>query len=162
MVTLTHGSPGVAEAGLERGGITPLVERSLSSEVDPRLEAVPRGLPVGGRAAATSPPTAWRWSPRTAGTCSAPSGPGLTGAWFPRSERVYPAVYEPPHVTAPDLAGVVDALLALPRRMTGIDEHDTPLGPARTHTTEADGALRGTLVLGHGAGGGVSPPTWSR
>jgi predicted alpha/beta-hydrolase family hydrolase len=31
----------------------------------------------------------------------------------------------------------------------------TSLGPARTHTTEADGALRGTLVLGHGAGGGV-------
>ena len=31
----------------------------------------------------------------------------------------------------------------------------TPLGPARTHTTEADGAVRGTLVLGHGAGGGV-------
>jgi predicted alpha/beta-hydrolase family hydrolase len=39
--------------------------------------------------------------------------------------------------------------------MTGIEEHETPLGPARTHTTEADGALRGTLVLGHGAGGGV-------
>ena len=39
--------------------------------------------------------------------------------------------------------------------MTGVEEHDTPLGPARTHTTEADGGLRGTLVLGHGAGGGV-------
>jgi hypothetical protein len=39
---------------------------------------------------------------------------GLTGAWFPRSERVYPAVYEGPHVTAPDLGGAVDALLALP------------------------------------------------
>ena len=33
---------------------------------------------------------------------------------FPRSERTYPAVYEPPHLSAPDLAGVVDALLALP------------------------------------------------
>jgi 2-haloacid dehalogenase len=39
---------------------------------------------------------------------------GLTGAWFPRSERTYPAVYGEPHVTAPDLAGVVAALLALP------------------------------------------------
>jgi uncharacterized protein len=39
--------------------------------------------------------------------------------------------------------------------MTSVEKHDTPLGPARTHTTEADGALRGTLVLGHGAGGGV-------
>ncbi|WP_242471199.1 HAD family hydrolase [Blastococcus sp. TML/C7B] len=32
VVTLTHGSPGVAEAGLARGGVTPLVEASLSSE----------------------------------------------------------------------------------------------------------------------------------
>jgi 2-haloacid dehalogenase len=39
---------------------------------------------------------------------------GLTGAWFPRHERVYPAVYAAPDVTAPDLSGVVDALLALP------------------------------------------------
>lgn len=30
---------------------------------------------------------------------------------------------------------------------------DTPLGPARAHIT--DGGNRGTLVLGHGAGGGV-------
>jgi predicted alpha/beta-hydrolase family hydrolase len=39
--------------------------------------------------------------------------------------------------------------------VTGVELHDTPLGPARAHLTEADGALRGTLVLGHGAGGGV-------
>lgn len=39
--------------------------------------------------------------------------------------------------------------------MSGVQEHDTPLGPARSHVTEADGAPRGTLVLGHGAGGGV-------
>ena len=38
---------------------------------------------------------------------------GLTGAWFPRGERSYPAVYEPPHVSASDLSGAVDALLAL-------------------------------------------------
>ena len=75
---------------------------------------------------------------------------GLTGAWFPRSERVYPAVYEPPHVTGADLAGVVDGLLALPGMIT---EVDTPLGPARAHVT--DGGTIGTLVLGHGAGGGI-------
>src|SRR5688500_6998631 len=39
--------------------------------------------------------------------------------------------------------------------MTGIQQIETPHGPARAHTTEADGTLRGTLVLGHGAGGGV-------
>ena len=32
----------------------------------------------------------------------------------------------------------------------------TPLGPARTHTD--DGGSRGTLVLGHGAGGGIEAP----
>ena len=31
----------------------------------------------------------------------------------------------------------------------------TPLGNARVHRSEAAGAVRGTLVLGHGAGGGV-------
>ena len=39
--------------------------------------------------------------------------------------------------------------------MTRVDEHATPLGPARTHTDQADGQPHGTLVLGHGAGGGV-------
>ena len=34
-------------------------------------------------------------------------------------------------------------------------EVPTPLGPARVHGTEPDGAVTGTLVLGHGAGGGV-------
>lgn len=32
---------------------------------------------------------------------------------------------------------------------------DTPLGPARVTATEPDGAVVGTLVLGHGAGGGL-------
>jgi predicted alpha/beta-hydrolase family hydrolase len=31
----------------------------------------------------------------------------------------------------------------------------TPVGRARAHTTEPAGAVRGTVVLGHGAGGGV-------
>lgn len=39
--------------------------------------------------------------------------------------------------------------------MTHADEIATPLGPARAHTAEPEGAVRGTLVLGHGAGGGV-------
>jgi predicted alpha/beta-hydrolase family hydrolase len=34
-------------------------------------------------------------------------------------------------------------------------EIETPLGPARAHLTEAAGPPSGTLVLGHGAGGGV-------
>jgi 2-haloacid dehalogenase len=113
VVTLSHGSPGVAEAGLARGGITPLVERTMSTEVvrawKPAREA-------------------YLWA---AGTCGvAPDGlalvaahgwdvqgaqrAGLTGAWFPRSERSYPAVYEPAHVAAGSVGEAVEALLALP------------------------------------------------
>ena len=113
VVTLTHGSPGVAEAGLARGGMTPLVERSLSSEV---IRAWKPSREV------------YLWA---AGVCDVAPGrmalvaahgwdvlgaqhAGLTGAWFPRSERVYPAVYEAPHVAGADLAGAVEALLSLP------------------------------------------------
>jgi predicted alpha/beta-hydrolase family hydrolase len=39
--------------------------------------------------------------------------------------------------------------------MSEIHEITTPHGPARAHTTDAVGTVRGTLVLGHGAGGGV-------
>jgi len=113
VVTLSHGSPGVAEAGLQRGGITPLVEATMTSE---SIRAWKPAREV------------YRWA---AGRCGvAPDRlalvaahgwdvlgaqrAGLTGAWFPRSERVYPSVYEAPHVQAGDLAGVVEELLALP------------------------------------------------
>jgi 2-haloacid dehalogenase len=113
VVTLTHGSPGVAEAALARGGVEPLVERCLSSETirawKPSREA-------------------YLWA---AGTCDVAPGrmalvaahgwdvlgaqrAGLTGAWFPRGERSYPAVYDAPHVSAGDLAEAVEALVALP------------------------------------------------
>jgi predicted alpha/beta-hydrolase family hydrolase len=39
--------------------------------------------------------------------------------------------------------------------MSDSHEIETPYGPARAHTTEAAGTVHGTLVLGHGAGGGV-------
>jgi predicted alpha/beta-hydrolase family hydrolase len=39
--------------------------------------------------------------------------------------------------------------------MSKIHEVETPHGPARAHTTDAAGTVRGTLVLGHGAGGGI-------
>ena len=113
VVTLTHGSPGVAEAALARGGITPLVERSLSSEA---IRAWKPAREVYLWAAGTCDVVPERMALVAAHGWDVLGAQraGLTGAWFPRSERVYPAVYEPPHVTAPDLAGVVDALLALP------------------------------------------------
>jgi 2-haloacid dehalogenase len=113
IVTLSHGSPGVAEAALERGGIAALVERSLSSEEirawkpsrEAYLWAVGNCGVAPDRMALVA---AHGWDVLGAQRA------GLTGAWFPRSERTYPAVYEPPHLTAPDLPGIVGALLAMP------------------------------------------------
>jgi len=112
-VTLTHGSPGVAEAALERGGVSPLVARTLSSEVirawKPAREVYLWAAGTCGvEPARLALVAAHGWDVQGAQRA------GLTGAWFPRGERVYPAVYDPPHVTAADLPGAVGALLALP------------------------------------------------
>lgn len=113
VVTLSHGSPGVAEAGLARGGLTPLVEATLTSETisawKPAREVY---LWAAGRCAVAPERLALvashGWDVLGAQRA------GLTGAWFPRSERVYPPVYEAPHVQADDLLGAVEGLLALP------------------------------------------------
>ncbi|MGY1618988.1 HAD-IA family hydrolase [Geodermatophilus sp. SYSU D00691] len=112
-VTLTHGSPGVAEAGLGRGGVAPLVERTLSSESIRAWKPSPAVYLWAAGVCDVAPErmalvAAHGWDVQGAQRA------GLTGAWFPRSERVYPAVFEPPHVLAADLPGAVGALLALP------------------------------------------------
>ena len=40
----------------------------------------------------------------------------------------------------------------------GVSEVETPLGPARVLVSEPPGQVLGTLVLGHGAGGGAEAP----
>ena len=113
VVTLTHGSPGIAEAGLERGGVTPLVERSLSSEVI-RAWKPAREVYLWAAGVCDVAPDRMALVASHGWDVLGAQRAGLTGAWFPRHERVYPAVYEAPHVAARDLAGAVDALLALP------------------------------------------------
>lgn len=113
VVTLTHGSPGVAEAGLDRGGVRPLVERTLSSELI-RAWKPTREVYLWAAGACDVAPDRMALVAAHGWDVLGAQRAGLTGAWFPRSERVYPAVYEAPHVTAPDLAGVVDRLVALP------------------------------------------------
>jgi 2-haloacid dehalogenase len=113
VVTLTHGSPGVAEAGLERGGVTPLVERSLSSEAI-RAWKPSREVYLWAAGACGVAPDRMALIAAHGWDVFGAQRAGLTGAWFPRHERIYPPVYEAPHVTAPHLAGVVDGLLALP------------------------------------------------
>jgi 2-haloacid dehalogenase len=113
VITLSHGSPGVAEAGLERGGIASLVERSLSSE-QIRAWKPSREAYLWAAGSCGVAPDRMALVASHGWDVLGAQRAGLTGAWFPRSERTYPAVYEPPHITASDLAGVVDALLALP------------------------------------------------
>ena len=113
VVTLSHGSPGIAEAGLERGGISALAERSMSSEAIRAWKPSREAYLWAAGSCGVAPDrmalvAAHGWDVLGAQRA------GLTGAWFPRGERTYPTVYEPPHIAAPDLAGVVDALLALP------------------------------------------------
>ncbi len=111
VVTLSHGSPGVAEAGLERGGITPLVERTLTSETvrawKPSREAYLWAAGVCDVAPARMALVAAHgWDVLGAERA------GLTGAWFPRTERVYPEAFPAPAVVAADLAGAGEALRA--------------------------------------------------
>ena len=113
VVTLSHGSPGVAEAGLERGGIAALVERSLSSEEIRAWKPAREAYLWAAGSCGVAPDRLALVASHGWDVLGAQRA-GLTGAWFPRSERTYPAVYEAPHVSAPDLAGVVDALVALP------------------------------------------------
>jgi 2-haloacid dehalogenase len=112
-ITLSHGAPGVAEAALERGGIAPLVERSLSSEAIHAWKPN-REVYLWAAGVCDVPPDRLALVAAHGWDVQGAQRAGLTGAWFPRSERVYPAVYQPAHVVAADLAGAVDALLALP------------------------------------------------
>ena len=112
-VTLTHGSPGVAEAALERGGVRPLVAETLSSEVIRAWKPAREVYLWAAGVCAVEPErmalvAAHGWDVQGAQRA------GLTGAWFPRAERVYPDVYVEPSVQAADLGGAVEALLALP------------------------------------------------
>lgn len=115
VVTLTHGSPGVAEAGLERGGVTPLVERSLSSEVI-RAWKPAREVYLWAAGVCDVEPARLALVAAHGWDVHGALRAGLSAAWFPRSERVYPAVYDPAAIVAGDLAGAVDALLSLPAR----------------------------------------------
>jgi 2-haloacid dehalogenase len=112
-VTLSHGSPGVAGPALERGGIAPLVERSLSSE-EIRAWKPNREVYLWAAGVCDVEPSRLALVAAHGWDVQGAQRAGLTGAWFPRSERAYPAVFDPAHLTAADLPGAVGALLALP------------------------------------------------
>jgi 2-haloacid dehalogenase len=113
VVTLTHGSPGVAEAGLTRGGLRALVERTLSTETirawKPSREAYLWAAGVCDVAPAQLALVAVHsWDVHGAQQA------GLTGGWAARAEHVFAPVYGEPHVSGESLTDVVDGLLDLP------------------------------------------------
>ena len=113
IITLSQGSPGVAEAALARGGIAALVEQTLTSESIRAWKPAREVYLWGAGRCGVAPDrlalvAAHGWDVQGAQQA------GLTGAWFPRSERSYPAVYEPAHVTGGSIGEAVEALLALP------------------------------------------------
>jgi 2-haloacid dehalogenase len=112
-VTLTHGSPGVAEAGLSRGGLTPLVERTLSSEVI-RAWKPARAPYLWAAGVCDVLPEQLALVAVHAWDVHGAQRAGLTGGWCARAERVHAPVFDAPHVRGGSLLEVVDALLALP------------------------------------------------
>ena len=112
-VTLSHGAPGVAEAGLSRGGVAVLVEQTLTTESistwkparEAYLWATGRCGVLPGQMALVA---AHSWDVQGA------QAAGLTGAFVPRTERVYADVFGAPDVQGGSLVEVVEALLALP------------------------------------------------
>jgi 2-haloacid dehalogenase len=113
VITLSIGSPGVAEAGLARGGVTPLVERTLTSE-SIRAWKPSREVYLWAAGVCDVAPDRLALVAAHGWDVVGAQRAGLTGAWFPRAERSYPAVYEAPHVQGADLQGAVEGLLALP------------------------------------------------
>jgi 2-haloacid dehalogenase len=114
IVTLSHGAPGVAEAGLTRGGVAALVERTLSTGSirawKPNREAYLWAAGVCGVAPERMAlVAAHSWDVLGAGRAGLTTG--FTSA---RSEKVFADVYAPPDVQGGSLVEVVDALLALP------------------------------------------------
>ena len=112
-VTLSIGSPAVAPAALERGGLTALVERTLSSEAI-RAWKPAREVYLWAAGSCGVAPDRLALVAAHAWDVHGAQRAGLTGAWFPRGERVHPDVYEPAHVSAASLPEAVAALLALP------------------------------------------------
>jgi 2-haloacid dehalogenase len=103
----------VAAAGLQRGGLTALVEQTLSSELIRAWKPAREVYLWAAGSCGVGPAdlalvAAHGWDVQGAQRA------GLTGAWFPRGERVYPDVYEPAHVVADGIVEAVEALLALP------------------------------------------------
>lgn len=112
-VTLTHGGPGIAEAGLARGGVDHLVERSLSAQ-SIRAWKPAREVYLWAAGVCDVVPADLALVAVHGWDVHGAQRAGLTGGWAARSEHRHAAVLDPPHVSGTDLVDVVEGLLALP------------------------------------------------
>jgi 2-haloacid dehalogenase len=112
-VTLSHGSPGVAEAGLARGGVTPLVERTLTSE-SIRTWKPDRAAYLWAAGVCDVPPERMALVAVHSWDVHGAQRAGLTGGWAARAEGIYAEIFDAPHVAGASLVEVVEGLLALP------------------------------------------------
>jgi 2-haloacid dehalogenase len=114
VVTLSHGSPGVAEAALSRGGIGALVERTLTSE-SIRAWKPDREVYLWAAGTCDVAPDRMALVAAHSWDCAGARHAGLTAGFCSgRAEQVYAEVLDPPHVQGRSLVDVVEALLALP------------------------------------------------
>ncbi len=113
VVPRTHGSPGIAEAGLTRGGLGALVERSLSTETI-RAWKPSREAYLWAAGVCDVPPAQLALVAVHSWDVHGAQQAGLTGGWAARAERVFPPVFGAPHVSGESLPDVVAGLLDLP------------------------------------------------
>lgn len=112
-ITLTHGGAGIAEAGLARGGVDHLVERSLTSEAI-RAWKPAREVYLWAAGVCDVVPADLALVAVHGWDVHGAQRAGLTGGWAARAERRHAPVLDEPHVRGADLVEVVRGLLELP------------------------------------------------
>jgi len=113
-VTLSHGAPGVAEAGLARGGVAALVERTLTAESIRAWKPNPEAYLWAAGVCDVAPDRMALVAAHSWDVLGAARAGLTTGFTSGRSERVFAGVLGAPDVQGNSLVEVVDGLLALP------------------------------------------------
>ena len=110
-VTLTNGSVEVVQALLKRAGLTGYLAANLSVDAVRRWKPAPEPYRYAATELAVNPGSlvlvaAHPWD------CAGATAAGLRAAWVNRSGQRWPAIFPEAEFSAPDLAALVNALLA--------------------------------------------------
>jgi 2-haloacid dehalogenase len=114
IVALTNGTAATTKALLERNGLDELVTRVISIDEVQTWKPAPAPYLHAASVLGVEPHrlalvAAHAWDVHGAHRA------GLLSGWVSRFEGAYPATFDPPDITAPDLVEVADQLLALPK-----------------------------------------------